>query len=435
MRRFGLALLLAATVAHANGRPPLTNGIHFRPGDPHSLYVATTFGLLISHDDGCTFDWVCESNIGYGGPFDPKYRIAQDGTIYATTYNGLRVSRDGGCSFSTVTDNIWIDALDIGPTGEVWLATADSSHPNDILASTDGGHTFQSKGMLSPQIWGKSVAVAPSDPNRVYITGYQVAGTAADGGQMQPTAHFLRSTDDGAHWTESALAGVQVNATPTTIVAAVDPQHPEIVYMISLLANPPDGDRLYRSTDGGTTFTEVLSTTDPIRGVVVRDAQTVLVATQMSGSFRSTDGGVTFQPMTGAPQLACLGQAPDGTLVGCGANWDPDYMAVARSSDGGASWQKMWRFVELHGAVSCPAGTPERDTCDDMQWENLQAQFGATGPSCGAHVGEGMPDAAPTGTPPKKKSGCCAAGSGPAGLGLALLVGLSLWGPRRRRRA
>ena len=62
-----LALVLAASAAHANGRPPLTNGIHFKPNDPHSLYVATTFGLLISHDDGCTMNWICEGNIGYGG--------------------------------------------------------------------------------------------------------------------------------------------------------------------------------------------------------------------------------------------------------------------------------------------------------------------------------------------------------------------------------
>src|SRR4051812_15404808 len=91
-------------VANGNGRPPLTTGVHFRPGDPHSLYVATTFGLLISHDDGCTFRWVCETNIGYGGIFDPLYEVTADGSIFATTFTGLRVSRDGGCSFTTVTD-------------------------------------------------------------------------------------------------------------------------------------------------------------------------------------------------------------------------------------------------------------------------------------------------------------------------------------------
>jgi uncharacterized protein (TIGR03382 family) len=450
MRRLGLAVLLAGSIAHANGRPPITNGIHFRPGDPHSLYVATTFGLLISHDDGCTFNWLCENNIGYGGPFDPKYRIAQDGSIFATTYKGLRVSRDGGCSFTTATSSIWVDALDIGPTGEVWIATADTSQPNDILSSSDNGTTFQSKGMLSPTIWWKSVAVAPSDAQRVYVTGYQVAGMAPDGGQMQPTGHFFRSTDDGAHWTESALAGVKLGVTPTPLVAAVDPSNEDIVYLVSLAANPPSGDLLYRSSDGGTTFTQVLATPQPITGVIVHDAQTVFVSTA-SGLQRSNDGGTTFSPMSNPPQLGCLGQRADGTLVGCGANWAPDCMAVGQSNDGTA-WQRTWRFVDLAGPLSCPAGTTEHDDCDQMEWNNLKMQFGATGPACGgpsvpagtvalpdggatcAASGSGGAHDAGSATAPKKSGGCCDAGGAPAGLVWALFVGAALLRNRRRSR-
>ena len=101
--RWLVAVVLAPAVALADGRAPLTNGVHFQPGDDRSIYVATTFGLLISHDDGCSFRWVCEQNIGYAGTFDPRYRIASDGAIFATTFTGLRVSRDGGCSFTTAT--------------------------------------------------------------------------------------------------------------------------------------------------------------------------------------------------------------------------------------------------------------------------------------------------------------------------------------------
>src|SRR3954468_21365316 len=72
-------LCLCPALALGDGRAPLTNGIHFQPGDARSLYVATTFGLLVSHDDGCSFRWICEQSLGYGGTFDPKYRIARDG--------------------------------------------------------------------------------------------------------------------------------------------------------------------------------------------------------------------------------------------------------------------------------------------------------------------------------------------------------------------
>jgi hypothetical protein len=431
MRKALLGLVLAAGVAHANGRAPLTNGIFFKPGDAHSLYVRTTFGLLISHDDGCTFDWVCEQNIGYGGQFDPKYAIATDGSIFATTFTGLRVSRDGGCSFSNIGPGIWVDAIDIGPTGEVWIGTAESGQPNDVYSSNDNGANFASKGMQSPTIWWKAVKVAPSNAQRVYISGYQVAGTQPDGGQMPPTAHFLRSDDDGAHWTPSPLTGVMFGPTPIVLAAAVDPANPDVVYMTSLGANPPNGDRVYRSTDAGMTWAEVVATTDPVRDVVIRDANTVLVATQMGGSFMSTNGGVSFTAMANPPQLECLGKSPDGTLIGCGANWTPDFMAVAKSTDA-TTWSKVWRFVELAGPLSCPDGTAEHDTCDLGQWENIKAQFGATGPACGANAGEGPPAGDP---PPKKKSSGCEIGAGvPFGaLGLVLAV-LVLTRVKRRSR-
>jgi hypothetical protein len=431
-----LAVVLAASTAHGNGRAPLTYGVYFKPGDVHSLYVRTTFGLLISHDDGCTMNWVCEGDIGYGGIFDPKFAIAPDGTIFATTFTGLRISRDGGCSFVTspsLPADTWIDALDLSPTGEVWVGTATSGAPNDVYSSNDNGMTFQSRGMTSPSIWWKSVKVARSNPQRVYIGGYQVAGVAADGGQLPPTAHFLHSDDDGAHWTESPLTGVMFGATPIVLVGAVDPTNPDLVYMISIGANASaSGDRLYRSTDAGATWTEVLAAAGSIGDVVIRDAQTVFVTTTVQSntsivggpSYVSHDGGMTFGPLAGSPQLACLGQRSDGVLIGCGANWGPDYMAVTKSADGAATWQKVWRFVELAGPLTCPAGTAEHDTCDQMQWAGLQQQFGATGPSCGAGPSE------PPTTPPKKK-GCCDAGGSPVGLLWAAAFGLLVL--RRRR--
>jgi hypothetical protein len=429
------AIAATAGAAYGNGRRPLTNGIFLRPGDPHSLYVRTTFGLLVSHDDGCTMNWVCEGNVGYGGNFDPKYAIAIDGTIFATTFAGLRISRDGGCTFTTASSlppDTWIEALDIGPTGEVWVGTATSGAANDIYSSNDNGATFQSRGMTSPTIWWKSVKVAHSNPSRVYIAGYQVAGVLPDGGQMSPTAHFLRSDDDGAHWTDSAMAGVMFGSLPLVLVAAVDRHNPDVVFMTSVGASAAgNSDILYRSSDGGVTWTEVLSAGGTIADVVLKEPSTVYVATWLQSgqdliggpAYVSTDGGQTFAPLGGAPQLACLGVRDDGSLVGCGANWDPDFKAVAVSTDG-QTWQKVWRFVEIAGALACPDGTPEHDTCDVQQWPTLKMSFGASGPACGV--------AADTAVPPKKKSGCCEVGAGPGGLVLTLAVGLRL---RRRRRS
>jgi hypothetical protein len=429
-------LAIAATVlwpalALANGRAPLTNGVHFQPGDNRSIYVATTFGFLISHDDGGSFHWVCEQNLGYAGTFDPRYRIAADGTIFATTFTGLRVSRDGGCSFTTATADAppgapgriadsWISSVDIASTGDVWVVTADNGKSNDVYRSTDNGQTFAPAGLSSPTVWWKSVAVAPSRAQRIYVTGYQVAGTLVDGGQSPPITHLQISDDAGAHWRESPLTGVAFGAMPLVYVLGVDPANPDLVLMSSLGASPA-GDRLYRSSDGGTSWTEVLSTGSPIVDLAVEQTGNVLVATLATGSFESTDRGASFSAMTGTPQLACVGQRGDGTVFGCGANWEPDFKAVARSSDG-ASWNKVFRFVELAGPLDCPAGSAEHDVCGG-QWPALQQQFGSTGPIADV-------------TPPRKSGGCCDAGASADQLGalatLAALCGAALL---RRRRA
>ena len=426
MRWLVHAALILGTLrgAAANGRPPMTNGVFFEPGDPHSMFIRTSFGLLISRDDGCSFRWVCEKAIGYGGEFDPKYKVATDGTIFATTFEGLRVSRDGGCTWATATAelapgapgniaSIWIDALDIGPTGEVWVATAESARSNDVFSSLDNGVTFQSRGQSSPTIWWKSVKVAPSDSQRVYVTGYQVAGALPGGSQASPAAHLKRSDNGGGAWTELELHSppMMFGATPIVLVAAVDPNEPDTLLLTSLGGNGK-GDRLYRSIDAGASFDEVLATTDTIRDVLFASDGTVYVAA-LTGSFKSVDNGATFAPLGDSPQLQCIGQRGNDPLVACGANWEPDFKAVA-SSPNGATWSKVFRFVELAGPLACAPGTTNQTMCEP-NWPALQQQFGATGPTCGVAPDQSAPA-------PAKAAGCCDAGDG-APLGALAVIG------------
>lgn len=435
-----IVALIMPSLAHANGRPPITNGVRFQPGNDEAIYVATTFGLLVS-SDSCHFYWVCETNIGYGGEFDPVYGVSSSGALMATTFNGLRVSRDGGCSFTTATAQLptsdpgnismhYLSALEIGPTGEVWVGSSDTPADNDVFISTDDAVTFGARGALPPAMWIESIKIAPSDPLRVYVTGFQISSVGADGGNLPPSAHLFRSDDGGATWTELALANIAFNNQPLIFVLAIDPTNEDIVYMSSQLASPP-GDVLYRSADGATTFATAVTTTDAIRGVVVHDAQTVLVATQVGGSFRSTDAGVTFAPLANAPQLECLGQRGDGVLFGCGANYAPDQMALAMSTDGN-TWQRVLEFEYMSGPLSCPTSTVQYATCANQMWGGIVSQFGVMPATCssGPAGGDGVPSDAPTSS--KKSGGCCDAGD-PVGVAWALAIALTT--RRRRRRA
>jgi len=434
-------IVFATASASANGRAPATNGVFFHPNDPASIYVRTTFGLVVSHDDGCTFRWICEQNIGYGGTFDPKYAVASDGTIFATTFEGLRVSRDGGCSFTTATAEkpigdpgriaeIWVDAFDLGPTGEVWAGTSESTRANGIYRSTDNGVTFEPRGVLPTTIIWKSLEVSRSNPQVVYATGMEFGGTQPDGGMGGPITHLYRTTNGGESWTPSDLSSITFATNPELYVAAIDPANANVFYVTSA-GGPATQDRLYRSPDGGVTFTEVLMTPKPIADVVVRDASTVLVATQV-GAHRSDDGGLTFQPISNPPQFGCLGQRGDGQLFGCSANWEPDFRAVGRSGDG-ATWDKIFRFVELAGPVECPVGTTQRDTCADQLWPGLVEQFGVSGPTCGAATDGPGTDSSPR---PATGGGCCDTGTGGAGsMCFALVIGGQLLRRRRTSKA
>jgi hypothetical protein len=173
----------------------------------------------------------------------------------------------------------------------------------------------------------------------------------------------------------------------------------------------------------------VLATSSAINDVVFHGGK-VIVATARS-SHQSRDGGATFEAMTAPPQLGCLG-SQGGRLLGCGANWQPDFKSVARSVDDGQTWDKLFRFVELAGPLACGAGTTVQQMCEPM-WPGLQQQFGATGPTLCAAPPE------PPAPPPKKEGGgCCeTGGGGGAPLGaVALLACTWAWlalGRRRRR--
>jgi hypothetical protein len=459
-RRRGAALAAAAlaawtaapSAALGDGRPPSAVSVARRDGRPEVL-LGTTFGVLLSRDDGCSFRWLCEQSLGYGGGFDPKLAVGPDGSLYVATFEGLRISRDGGCTFTTATagvpagqpgalSGIWIDAIDVAANGDVWVATADSGSPNDVYRSRDQGRTFAPMGLRSTAIWWKSVKAASQDPHRIYATGYQVAGRAADGSALPPTAHVRRSDDGGATWIAGSLRGVALATTPVVHVMAVDRDDADVVFLRSAGAAPPSGDRLYRSFDGGASFREVATARDGVFGVVKRGTQ-VLVAVGAEGALESHDGGVTFQPIVDAPRLRCLADRGDGSLLGCGANWQPDFFALGRSSDG-HQWRRVTHFADLAGAVSCPDGTVQHDTCEAALWPALREQFGARGAStCPAPPPVAMPrpDAAPAqgsaaapapaGRAGSRSRGCCDGGSGAAGW-LAGVLALLL---RRRGRA
>jgi len=134
-------------------------------------------------------------------------------------------------------------------------------------------------------------------------------------------------------------------------------------------------------------------------------------------------GGVQlFDPATGCPtrklewkgSMLSIMFAPDGSTVACGCQ----------------TWQPVLRLACLAGALQCPAGTVERDTCDG-QWPSVAAQLGVMPAACGTGpdgvVDGPRGDAGASG----RRSGCCDAGDSSGALLTALCTLIGLIMPRR----
>ncbi len=425
-----VASLFLANTANGNGRPFQTVDVFTQPGNEQLIVLSATFGQLISRDGGSTFQWLCEDAVGYEGVFDPDFVITAEGDMLAGTDESLQISRDGGCTWEAAAGELgrhWIDDLEMSPAGEIWAITSTTGRANDVFLSADDGETFVSKNMLHETAFWKSIRIAPSNDQRIYLTGYTVAETQGDAGPSGPAPLFYRSDDKGETWNEIEPEGIEYSRLPLLRVLAVAPDDPDVVFARSVRANGSEGDVLYRSVDAGQTWTEAHRTATPLRGFLIRQNGQIMVGTTNDGQsdrvFVSTDDGVTFAPAPSQPQMACLAELPNGDLLACGANWEPDFFALGRSSDG-IEWSKLVRFSEIDSAYQCPAQTIQASVCEAKQWPSLCTQFGCNNlvPDAGQPRGDGG-------------GGCCDASAGPAGaMFLAGLTGFLLMAVALRKR-
>ncbi len=160
----------------------------------------------------------------------------------------------------------------------------------------------------SRPVRSESLAVAPSDPNIIYVG----SGEGLQRPDLSVGDGIYKSTDAGKTWQHLGLRdGYQI---PSIIV---DPQNPERLF-VAVLGHPygPNTERgVFRSTDGGKTFERVLYKDENTGATQVvfkpGDPNTIYAdlwaARQApwevgasfhgpgSGLFKSTDGGNTWK--------------------------------------------------------------------------------------------------------------------------------------------
>lgn len=338
------ALLIATTSpARANGRFPESLRLLEDPRIPDRLYLAGTFGLLVTEDRGKNWHYICEKAFAFAFlEGDPLLEVTSDGTILSGIFESVNTSRDCGCS--------WQASLGESKTEDILDIALDPSSPNTVLALTQKTDTFPFSTDVretndSGKTWRKiadlpatnlgafTLDVAPSDPKRIYVSGADRARDAS----VDHGALYV-SQDRGATWETRDIAGTGNAAQP--FIAGVHPTSPGTVYVRTDEwidnAEPSANDRLLVTTDAGQTWRELLRKGGKLFGFALSpDGGTVLAgygdplqaggrSTEPSdlGVYKASTKDYVFERVfTG--MVSCLRWTQNGLYV-CNTEFNPD---------------------------------------------------------------------------------------------------------------
>jgi len=241
---------------------------------------------------------------------DPRER----NTFYfGSCGGGVWKTTDGGIFWRNVSDGFFQRAS----VGAIAVAASDPnvvyvgmgeacirgnvSHGDGVYRSTDGGRTWAHLGLANTRNIGK-VRVHPQDPDTAFVAALGHAHGP------NPERGVFRTRDGGKTWKKVLSRGNAAGG----IDISIDPTNPRIVYA-SLweairrphqLISGGEGSGLFRSADGGDTWTEISRNRGLPKGVLGKigvavsparpDRVFALVEAIDGGVFRSEDGGVSW---------------------------------------------------------------------------------------------------------------------------------------------
>ncbi|MDQ3986421.1 MAG: glycosyl hydrolase [Actinomycetota bacterium] len=331
--------------------------------------------------------YVGPSNIG-GRVTDIATDIKKKNTLYvAAASGGIWKSTNAGKSYKP----IWkrnrvqsIGALVMGPDGTLWAGTGETNPGggsltyggNGVYKSTNRGKTWKRVGLKDSSTIGR-IAVDPKNPRHVLV--------AVSGNLFNPggTRGLYETRDGGKTW-KRILKGE--NGTSGAVDVAIDPKNPKNIFVTMWdHIRYPDyrrytgpGSGIWRSTDGGKNFEELIVGLPPGNdvtggriGVAIDpknpDRVWAVYANDITGKhaafFISMDGGDTWAAPPQAQATLAASQSVYGWWFGKifvdPYNTDRVFVTgliLAESTDGGLSFPTLHTqmHVDHHGMAWDP---------------------------------------------------------------------------------
>ncbi len=222
-------------------------------------------------------------------PSDPKivYAVSANHNSMIHAYNyesgrGIILSRDGGGSWEAITGDQFSDSI-------LTDVAVDPSHPGIVYAaaqtglykSADFGATWTSLVISSPGKPVRTVAVHPSDSNKIF------AGLPGYG--------FFLSGDGGISW-KQVYAGLEPNGDYRDII--FDPVDPNTIYLSDIVSG------VYQSRDLGESWVKLN------QGLTNRAATSLSISSDGQHLYTGTAGGGVFRlDLNGKPPQQILDNA------------------------------------------------------------------------------------------------------------------------------
>jgi photosystem II stability/assembly factor-like uncharacterized protein len=294
------------------------------PRDPNRLFAAVLGhpygagedrGIYRSTDGGVTWKKVLYKDANTGGShvaIDPQH----PDTVYAC---------------------MWESRLGPWEDGNQYEGTH-----GGLFKSTDGGDTWkQLKNGLPDNLVQINVAIAPSDPNRIYAT----LSTARESSYASAAGLAVyRSDDAGESWikiTDDPRPALKIGGGDLP-VPGVDSKNPDIVYSASIVT--------MRSTDGGKTWTGLRGAPggDDYQNIWINpDNPNIILLVSDQGALVSVNKGETWSSWYNQPTAQLYHVATTNTFPYrlCAGQQESGSVCISSRGNDGEVTERDWHPV------------------------------------------------------------------------------------------
>ena len=294
------------------------------PRDPNRVFAAVLGhpygpneerGIYRSTDGGVTWQKVLSKDENTGGS-DVEIDPANPDVVYACMWE----NREGP----------WEDNNQFPGTG------------GGLFKSTDGGNTWkQLTNGLPKNIVQVNLAIAPSDPKRVYISiGTTDRGSYGSGAGLG----VYRSDDAGENWYQATKDGrpaMRIGGGDLSVLR-VDPKNPDVLYSASIVT--------HKSTDGGKTWMSFRGAPggDDYQNLWINpnDPNIILLVSDQ-GAIVTVNGGQTWGSWYNQPtaQLYHVGVTNEFPYRVCSGQQESGSVCISSRGNYGEVTERDWQPV------------------------------------------------------------------------------------------